>query len=70
MSFVRVVVFNVFSAKAKFASVVVDELTGSVVINLGLFVGEGAFNLLWTELREERFVDLSLFIQLGFGDKR
>jgi hypothetical protein len=67
-SFVRVidcVKFEIFPPKAEFSGVIVDKLTGAVIVNLGLFVGEGPFNLLWSELGGKRFVNLSLVIQLG-----
>ena len=61
----RCVKFNVFSAKSEFAGVVVDELAGTLVINLGLFVGKGPFDLLCNGLGKKGLADLSLVIQLG-----
>lgn len=60
-------VFNVFSAKVEPAGVVIDELASTVVVELGLFVGEDPFGVLCSGLGEERFVELPLVIQLGSG---
>ena len=65
MSFVgtaNCVVFDVFPAKTKSAGVVIDELTGTIEVDLGLFVGEGSLNVLWSGLGKERFANLSLII--------
>ena len=64
------VIFDIFFAKAEFAGVVVDELTGTIVVDLCLFVGEGPFDFLCSLLGKERFVNLSLVIQLGSGPEK
>ena len=61
------VVFDVLSARTEFLNVMVYELTGRIIIDLGLIVGEGPFDPLWDGLEEERFEDLPPVIQLEFS---
>jgi len=60
------VIFDVFSAKVESAGVVVDKLTGAVVVDFSLFVGEGPFDGLCSGLGKERFSDLPLIVQLRY----
>ena len=62
MLFVGFVEFNVFSTKVESTGVVVDELTSTIVVDLGLFVGEGPFDVLDSGFWQDRFTDLSLVI--------
>lgn len=48
----------------------VNELTGTVIIDLGLIVGERPFDLPWDVLGEERFTDFPLVIQLEYSARK
>jgi len=67
MLFAGCVEFNVFSTEVESAGVVVDELTSTIVVDLGLFVGEDPFDVLRSGFGQDRFTDLSLVIQLRAG---
>ena len=53
MLFVGCVEFDVFSTKVESAGVIVDELTSTIVVDLGFFVGEDPFDVLRSGFRQD-----------------